>query len=72
MNDHTASLEVTCGQHVELHGSRVEFLDRNYRYKSVFTLINRDAGLAPISYTDRKLVPTGNRTSASYRDVVVP
>ena len=53
VEDNPASLEVTCGQHVE---SPVVFhcLDRNCCYKLVATQISRDCGLASIPYTGQK------------------
>ena len=42
-----ASLEVTCGQHVDFPVV-VGFIDHNYRYKLVATRIPYDAGFAPV------------------------
>jgi hypothetical protein len=39
------------------HPAVVGFLHRNCRYKSVFTRIHYDFGLAPISYTGPKFIP---------------
>ena len=50
LNDHVASLCVTCGQHVV-------FLDWKYSYKSVVTQISHDVGFSLISGSDRKFFP---------------
>ena len=47
VNYHPVSSGVTCGQHVE-------FLDRNYSYKSVYNQITKDAGLEPIRHTNKR------------------
>ena len=42
--DHPVTLGVTCGQHIE-SPTVIDFLDRNYSYKSVNTQILHDARL---------------------------
>ena len=47
--------------------SVVEFLSRDYLYKSIAIQIPRDARLTLNSYTGRKSSPIGNRTSSASR-----
>jgi hypothetical protein len=58
VNDHSASIGVPRGQHIE-SPAVVGFIDRNYRYKSVPTQISHDIGLAPIPYNGRKSTTQG-------------
>ena len=55
VNDHPASLGVTCQRFQSL--VVVDFLDRDYRYKLITNQISHDAGLTPIPYISRKILP---------------
>ena len=44
----------------------VGFIDRDCPCKLVATQIPHDTGLAPILYIGRKLLPTGDQTSAAF------
>ena len=57
---------MSCGQHVESL-SRIDFLDRTYRYESVHSQIPQDVGFTLIV---ENFFPTGNRTSTKAHSVV--
>ena len=47
------------------HPDVAGFLDRCFRYISEATQISHDAVLEPVTYTGRKFLPTGFRTSSA-------
>ena len=56
---------MSCGQHVESL-SRIDFLDRTYRYESVHSQIPQDVGFTLIV---ENFFPTGDRTSTKAHSV---
>ena len=64
VNDHPASSGVAVVSTLN-HPAVVDFVERNYRYKSVTTQIPHDAGLVPIPFTGRRFLPCGNQTAAA-------
>ena len=65
VNDHPASLGLTCGHYAE--APAVYFLKRYYRYISVATKISPAVRLAPTMNIGQDSSPTGDWTSASSR-----
>ena len=53
VNEQLGSLGMTCDQHL-VSTAVIDFLERNYRYKSIANQIPHDAGLATVPYTGRK------------------
>ena len=64
VNDNVPSLGEIFDHHVESPAIGI-YLDRNYRYIRVAIHIPHYAGLTPIPYIGEKMLPTGDRTSAT-------
>ena len=64
MNDHTASLVMTCGQYVGLP-LVIGFLHQIYGYKSIINQTPPNDGLTQIPYTIESYFHTGDRTCAA-------